>query len=258
MTSSEPPSTFGCSIDGAPFAPCVSPKTYTGLADGNHSFQVRATDAVGNTDGTPASYSWQVVTPVPPDTTPPGTVLGLRRDVRYGHLTLAWTLPTDSDFDHVEVLRSRSAKGAAGAVVYEGSAAVYTEKRFRNGTYYRYEIRTYDHSGNVSPGVTVVVPPSVLLRSPRDGATVRVPPLLRWAGVPHASYYNVQVYRGSQKVLSAWPETAKLKMRRSWVYQGHRFPFRKGVYRWWVWPAFGPRSKAAYGRLLGTGRFVVR
>jgi hypothetical protein len=258
FASSEAPSSFACSLDGGGFGPCVSPKSYGGLADGQHAFQVRATDVVGNTDPTPAAYSWQVVTPVVPDTTPPGTVLELRRRVGYGLLRLAWSLPTDPDFDHVEVVRSRGAKGAARAVVYEGSAAGYTEKRFRNGTYYRYEVRSYDHAGNVSPGVGVVVPRSVLLRSPRDGAVVRLPPLLRWAGVPRASYYNVQVYRGSRKVLSAWPLKAKLKMRRSWVYQGHRFPFRKGVYHWWVWPAFGPRSKAAYGQLLGTGRFVVR
>ena len=258
FTSGEASSSFACSLDGGAFGPCVPPKTYAGLADGHHAFQVRATDAVGNTDPTPASYSWQVVTPVVPDTTPPGTVLGLTRRVGYGLLRLAWSAPTDPDFDHVEVVRSRGTKGAARTVVYEGSAAGYTEKRFRNGTYFRYEIRSYDHAGNISPVVGVVVPPSALLRSPRNGAAVRVPPLLLWARVPRASYYNVQVYRGSRKVLSAWPAKAKLKMRRSWVYQGHRFPFRKGVYHWWVWPAFGPRSKAAYGQLLGTGTFVVR
>jgi hypothetical protein len=258
FTSNETASVFACNLDGGPFSSCVSPKSYGGLGDGHHTFGARATDRAGNTDPTPASYSWQVVTPVPPDTTPPGSVLELKRKVGYGLLKLAWSLPTDADFDHVEVLRSRGAKGAARAVVYEGSATGYTDKRFQNGTYYRYEIRSYDHSGNVSPGVGVVVPPSVLLRSPRNGAVVRVAPLLLWAGVPHASYYNVQVYRGSRKVLSAWPAKAKVKMRRTWVYQGHRFAFRKGVYHWWVWPAFGPRSKAAYGRLLGTGTFVVR
>ncbi len=256
FTSTEA-ATFACSLDGGPFGPCASPKAYGGLADGHHLFQVRATDRAGNTQPTPASYSWQVVTPVPPDTTPPGTVQGLERRVGYRLLKLTWSLPTDQDFDHVEVLRARGTKAAARAPVYVGTGTVYTDRRFQNGTYYRYEIRTYDTSGNAS-SMRVVIPTSVLLRSPRDGAVVRVPPLLLWAGVARASYYNVQVYRGSKKVLSAWPAKARLRMSRAWVYQGHRFPFRKGAYRWWVWPGFGPRSKAAYGRLLGTGRFVVR
>jgi hypothetical protein len=143
-------------------------------------------------------------------------------------------------------------------VVYDGRGTGYTDKRFQNGTYYRYVIVAYDRSGNGSHGVRVVVPPAVLLNSPRDGGVVKGPPLLLWSGVPRASYYNVQVYRGRTKVLSAWPSTPKLRMHSKWVYNGRTFKLRKGGYRWWVWPAFGPRSKAAYGQLLGTGTFVVR
>jgi hypothetical protein len=219
---------------------------------------VGATDRAGNTDPAPPTYSWQVLTQTPPDTTPPGTVHEPTRSVGYRFLKLTWSLPNDTDFDHVEVKRSRTAKGAASAVVYEGNGSGYTDKRFRNGTYYRYEIQTFDHAGNASPGVRMVVPASALLRSPRNGAIVKVPPLLLWAGVPRATYYNVQVYRGSQKVLSAWPSRSRLRMRPRWVYQGRAFRMRKGAYRWWVWPGFGPRSKAAYGQLLGTGTFVVR
>jgi hypothetical protein len=29
------------------------------------------------------------------------------------------------------------------------------------------------------------------------------------------------------------------------------------VYRWYVWPGFGPRSANRYGKLLGTRTFVV-
>ncbi len=60
---------FECSLDGAPFAACVSPKAYSGLAIGPHTFEVRATDAAGNVDSTPASYSWTVVDATAPQTT---------------------------------------------------------------------------------------------------------------------------------------------------------------------------------------------
>ena len=39
----------------------------TGLSVGAHTFEVRATDAAGNTDLTPASQSWTVEAPPPPD-----------------------------------------------------------------------------------------------------------------------------------------------------------------------------------------------
>ncbi|HEU4329214.1 MAG TPA: alpha-amylase family glycosyl hydrolase [Roseiflexaceae bacterium] len=60
--------TFECSLDGAPFAACVSTKNYSSLSQGSHTFQVRAVDAAGNIDGTPASFTW-VVDTLPPETT---------------------------------------------------------------------------------------------------------------------------------------------------------------------------------------------
>jgi hypothetical protein len=59
--SNEPGSTFECKLDGAPFAPCpAAGVVYTGLAGGPHSFQVRASDESGNTDASPAGYSWGI------------------------------------------------------------------------------------------------------------------------------------------------------------------------------------------------------
>src|SRR5947199_240574 len=60
---------FNCSLDGAAFVACVNPQTYTGLAGGQHAFMVRAVDAAGNVDPTPATRTWTV------DTTPPDTSL---------------------------------------------------------------------------------------------------------------------------------------------------------------------------------------
>ncbi len=64
LASSETGSTFECSLDNADFAGCTTPKVYSGLAVGSHNFRVRAKDAAGNTDLTPASYSWTIQSPV--------------------------------------------------------------------------------------------------------------------------------------------------------------------------------------------------
>ncbi len=60
FSSSESGSTFECSIDGASYSGCTSPKQYSSLANGSHTFRVRATDAAGNTDTSPASRTWKV------------------------------------------------------------------------------------------------------------------------------------------------------------------------------------------------------
>ena len=53
--------TFQCSVTTAEaFAPCDSPAVYEGLEPGLHQFQVRAVDASGNVDSTPATYSWTI------------------------------------------------------------------------------------------------------------------------------------------------------------------------------------------------------
>src|SRR5207249_200888 len=65
FTATETGSTFQCALDGGGFAPCASPQTYSALASGNHTFQVRATDPAGNTDPTPASFTWTVDTAAP-------------------------------------------------------------------------------------------------------------------------------------------------------------------------------------------------
>jgi fibronectin type 3 domain-containing protein len=71
FVSSEPNSTFSCNADAGNFVSCASPRSYSGLTPGTHTFTVRATDAAGNVDPTPATYTWTIVSPTQPDTTLP-------------------------------------------------------------------------------------------------------------------------------------------------------------------------------------------
>ena len=60
----------------APWVACADPKSYVDLTAGPHTFSVRAIDAAGNVDPTPATYSWTVDTAAPEttiDSGPPTT-----------------------------------------------------------------------------------------------------------------------------------------------------------------------------------------
>jgi CSLREA domain-containing protein len=75
FSSTEPGSTFQCSLDGSAFAVCTSPVSYTGLGVTEHEFRVRATDAAGNTDPAPAVHTWIIGPPPVPATVSCGQTL---------------------------------------------------------------------------------------------------------------------------------------------------------------------------------------
>lgn len=247
--------TFRCQLDTSAVASCSSPLTFSGLAPGVHTFTARATDAAGNVSNA-ASYGWAVA-----DTLAPGDVRRIKRSVGYRLLKLAWSRPPDQDFKRVRVFVSKGQTGAKAhrrTLVYDGPATHYTKKRYDNGTYHRYTIVTYDSVGNASNGVIVVVRPSLLLTRPRAGGLVHTPPALAWAGVRGARYYNVQLYRRGEKILSVWPNRPRLVLHGRWRYAGRSFRMERGLYAWLVWPAFGGRTHGHYGPLLGTSSFTVR
>jgi Ca2+-binding RTX toxin-like protein len=69
FSASESGTSFSCRFDTAAFAPCSgsgnTQAPSTALADGAHSFEVRALDAAGNLDGTPAKQTFTVKTTGP-------------------------------------------------------------------------------------------------------------------------------------------------------------------------------------------------
>ena len=91
----EPGNTFECRLDAGDWGACTSPKPYTGLAEGAHTFEVRQTNAASKTSD-PASRSWTV------DTTAPGAPQissGPSGTVPASNATFAFTGEADAAFD---------------------------------------------------------------------------------------------------------------------------------------------------------------
>jgi len=61
FSSDEPNSTFECRFDRRAFKPCASPRKYKHLEFERHRFAVRAADAAGNVDPSPAKARFRVV-----------------------------------------------------------------------------------------------------------------------------------------------------------------------------------------------------
>ena len=240
---------FWCALDSPDFTRCTSPQAYTGVPDGTHTFVVFATKS-GDREDPPVSWSWTV------DTTPP-TVGSPHTAVGYRRMVLSWD--PSADTTRVVVLRTTRKNKPPSEEVYRGAGHHYTDNRFDNARYHGYSITGYDAAGNVSSTVEVTVSQSAMLRSPADGAQVRVkrPPVLRWRKASRARYYNVQLWRGGREVLSAWPLSTRFALKRTWTFEGRRYRLRRGRYTWFVWPSFQPFPNLAYGPLLGRASFKV-
>jgi hypothetical protein len=90
-----------------------------------------------------------------------------------------------------------------------------------------------------------------------SGTAVSAPPRLSWRTLKGATYYNVQLFRGKKKVLSAWPHGNHLQLKATWKYRGHRLGLKPGSYHWYVWPGLGGRTAQHYGRMIGRSSFRV-
>jgi hypothetical protein len=190
----------------------------------------------------------QFAVPIRYQATPPS--LSANADTGDRSVSLHWQASTA-----VGIARSPGLNGAPSSVLYHGDSGSFDDTSVRDGVRYQYTLTAQDQAGNVTAR-SVFATPGPRLLAPAANAHLGAPPLLRWTAVHGASYYNVQLYRGG-KVLSVWPTQPNVQLKRSWRFAGRHFRLKPGLYRWYVWPGFGRRAAARYGRMIGTGTFVV-
>ena len=219
--------------------------TYQGPDNGAATVNGSCTDRAGNSAVHPVR--------LPYDATPP--VLGrVTEQSTAADNVLRWSSSSPSD----RVVIRRSIRGAkARATVFDGSGGGFTDQKIRPGAEYRYSVQSFDQAGNSSKVVTVAGLPKVLtLQKTPYVPRVTANPILRWGRFRGAGYYNVQLFRGSKRIYSAWPAAHQVGLPATWKWSSHRFRLTPGRYRWYVWAGLGARALARY-KAVGSASFVV-
>jgi hypothetical protein len=177
-----------------------------------------------------------------------------------GRADIRWTAGADAV--RATVVREPTRAGAAPKTVADVPAATRgaADTDLAPATTYTWTITVLDAAGNVTSQRATATTPTTAGQAAGGTATLSTKPRaiqLRWQRVRGASYYNVQVFRGGRKVLSAWPPSARYRLGARWRYHGRAERLAAGKYRWYVWAGFGRRSAHRYGRLLAHGRLTV-
>ncbi len=112
-----------CSLDGASFSPCSSPRSHANLSVGAHSFAVRATDVAGNVDAIGTTRTWTVADGTPPSVAPAVTgTLGTNGWYR-GPVSVIWSVvDLESSIVSQTGCGQQSIAGNTGGVTFTCSA----------------------------------------------------------------------------------------------------------------------------------------
>jgi hypothetical protein len=172
-------------------------------------------------------------------------------------IDVSWKRPRDAT--SVELTRSPGRGKAAQSIMHSGPGKTFHDRKVVNGRRYTYRLRLADAAGNVSVrSISAKAGPRLIAPGPGAERSRKHPPLLRWTPVRGAAYYNLQLFRDGHKVLSAWPEKTRFRLKRTWAYAGHGHRLAKGTYHWYVWPGYGARSDRRFGRLIGHNALRLR
>ena len=167
FTADESGSTFECSVDSAAFVSCSSPATFTGLSDGSHTFDVRATDSSTNTDPTPDSASWTI------DATAPNVSLADPGSPLRGTVTLS---PSAGDGTGSGIASLIVQRSPAGAGTWTTIGTSWNTTGVADDSY-DLRARATDNAGNVANSAvrTLFVDntaPALVTSVPSDGELV--------------------------------------------------------------------------------------
>src|SRR6202162_104135 len=126
--------------------PTATTYSDTGLAAGNYSYRVRATDAAGNL----SAYS-NVASATITDTTPPTAPTNLTAAVSGTQINLSWTASTDNvGVTGYKVERCQGSGCTTFAQIASPTATTYSDTGLASG-YYGYRVRATDAAGDLSP-----------------------------------------------------------------------------------------------------------
>jgi hypothetical protein len=230
-------------VDATSGVDSCPPAVFQGPDDASANATGTCTDRAGNTASSTATLRYDATAP---------SFASLTKTRHGGSITLKWRASGDTD----EVTIRRRPDGTQ-ARSFSGASGDFTDSGLADGVKYTYVVTAADAAGNATTRRIDSSRPTTLI-SPKPGAKLERPPLLRWRKVRGADYYNVQVFDGKRKLLSAWPARPHLRLARAWRYAGRRASLRRGhQIRWYVWPGYGRPAAQKYGRLLGQGRFTM-
>ena len=177
---------FECSLDAAEWASCASPKAYSSLSDGAHTFQVRAVDAAGNPDPSPDSQSFTVDT-IPPETTIDSGPSGLTNDATP---TFGFSSEPGASF------QCRFDSDPFGAC--SGPGDTHTASALADG-FHTFQVRAVDAAGNPDPspdsqGFTVdATDPETTIDSGPSGLTNDATPTFTFSSSEAGSSFQCKV-----------------------------------------------------------------
>jgi HYR domain len=211
------------------------------------SFGARTVTCTATAQGETATERFTVTVV---DTTPPALTVPANKSLRTRSRNGVPVFFTATALDIVDGTVPTTCNPRSGSVFPAGTKIVTCTATDRRGNVAR---ATF----NVSVAVVRAARSSSALLFPVAGEPVPGPPVLQWRPVRRATFYNVQLYRGGRKIMTAWPTRPRLALSRSWRYNGRRIRLRPAVYTWYVWPAFGSKAVPRYGTLLGRSSFRV-
>lgn len=196
FSSTETGSAFACKLDSAGFTACTSPISYSGLAAGPHTFQAQATDASGNFDQTPASYSWTI------DLTLPDTAItsGPSGTITTNSASFAWT-GNDNISAAANLLYAYRLEPLESNFSAFGSATSRSYANLASGNYTFY-VKAQDQASNqdlspASRSFTVNAVTSITLMTPVGGETWKINsrPTIQWTSSNISGNVSIEISR---------------------------------------------------------------